>query len=207
MKISSYCSIENGKVSLNGSLIYEDSLLDAKDFLKFVYKQENIDYPKFYKMDGLSKLAFLASEFVLSHSELTKKYSQEKIAIHLANSCSSLDSDLAHQHITAGKEGLASPAVFVYTLPNIAIGEISIRHKLMGDHCFYIDEKFDFDFMFDNAELLLSGDIASAVLTGWIEFLNGEYQAVLYVVEKDLETVSILEHKKDVLKRIFERSI
>ena len=51
----------------------------------------------------------------------------------LANAASSLHTDIRHQQLI-DREGdqAASPAVFVYTLPNVVSGEICIRHKIQG---------------------------------------------------------------------------
>ena len=61
--------------------------------------------------------------------------------LYITNS-NSLDSDLKHQ---SGIENNAvSPAVFVYTLPNIVIGEISIKYKWKSEGVFFIDEEIDY---------------------------------------------------------------
>ena len=59
-----------------------------------------------------------------------------------ANSNSSLDVDIKHNASIADKEKyFPKPAVFVYTLPNIMLGELSIRHLLRGENIFFVSEK------------------------------------------------------------------
>ncbi|MEJ0079473.1 MAG: hypothetical protein WDM78_00555 [Puia sp.] len=41
----------------------------------------------------------------------------------------------------------ASPALFVYTLPNIVIGEISIRRHFKGENAFFVFKQFDGNFI------------------------------------------------------------
>ena len=84
---------------------------------------------KFYKMDNLCKLGYVAAGYLLKDTN----YRPEEIGIILANASASLDTDCRHQAII-NKEGdkAASPAVFVYTLPNVVLGEICIRHKNSG---------------------------------------------------------------------------
>ena len=76
---------------------------------------------KFYKMDNLCKLGYVAAGYLLKDTN----YRPKEIGIILANASSSLDTDCKHQAII-NKEGdkAASPAVFVYTLPNVVLGEI-----------------------------------------------------------------------------------
>ena len=57
--------IKNEQVWLNEELYFEDSSGDFGLFSKNLFKSFEIDYPKFYKMDSQSKLAFLAAEILL----------------------------------------------------------------------------------------------------------------------------------------------
>ncbi|MBX9448628.1 MAG: hypothetical protein KL787_02435 [Taibaiella sp.] len=61
-----------------------------------------------------------------------------------ANQSSSLDTDIRHQNsIQDPGQFYPGPAIFVYTLPNIAIGEVSIRHQLQTESMFLIQEVYD----------------------------------------------------------------
>src|SRR5690606_41290579 len=84
-------------------------------------------------MDALSKLAFMASEMVLRDEE------NKNTALVFANRSSSLDTDMKYQEsISSAENYFPSPAVFVYTLPNICLGEISIRHQLQTENAFLV---------------------------------------------------------------------
>ena len=134
--IQSYCKINKTQIILNDKIVFKNSSDDLKLFLKSVYKSFEIKYPKFFKMDSLSKLAFLGAEFLLKQEAELKK----DIGIVFSNSASSLETDRIHQESIAKKENYyPSPAVFVYTLPNIGIGEISIRHQLKSENAFFTD--------------------------------------------------------------------
>lgn len=57
----------------------------------------------------------------------------------MANRSASLDSDRRHQAIIDAGDGCgASPAVFVYTLPNIMLGQVAIKHGLKGESTFCV---------------------------------------------------------------------
>ena len=137
-QIKSYCSIKGNKVALNGTLIYQDESNTFSEFIKAVYKNQNTNYPKFFKMDNLSKLAFLTADILLKNENLNLEETND-IAIVFSNKASSLDTDKKYQDSIKNKENYyPSPAVFVYTLLNICIGEISIKYKLYSENSFFI---------------------------------------------------------------------
>ena len=69
--ITSYCHLHDNKVIVNDRLIYyQENILKFADLLKSVYKQEQIVYPKFYKMDAISKLGFVTAELVLKEKSI-----------------------------------------------------------------------------------------------------------------------------------------
>lgn len=172
--------IENQKVYKSETLVFESDEADFNAFAKATYKRLQLVYPKFFKMDGLSKLAFLASEFLLSD-----KNEADNIALLFANKSASLDTDLKHQESIQDKDNFfPSPAIFVYTLANICIGEVSIRHQLKSESAFFCSEKYQTEFMVNYANYLLQNQKADKVLCGWVEFLNDDYKAVFYLIEK-----------------------
>ena len=135
-------------------------------------------------MDNLSKLAFLTAELLLK-SEISEEQ-ENNIALVFANKSSSLDTDVKYQDSIVDSENyFPSPAVFVYTLPNICIGEISIKHQLKSENTFFIFDSFDSEFMTNYSNLLLNTNKAEKVLCGWVEYYNEEYKAFLYIVDKE----------------------
>ncbi|WP_074407692.1 MULTISPECIES: 3-oxoacyl-ACP synthase [Aquimarina] len=188
--IKSFCHIKDNKISLNGSVIYDDK--DALDFLEFIkaaYRSFDTKYPKFFKMDGLSKLAFLASDLILQEEKLNIE-DENNIAIVFSNKSSSLDTDEKHQESIQNKDNYyPSPAVFVYTLPNICIGEISIKYKLHSENSFFIFDSFNAEYLSDYTNSLLSANKANEALCGWVEFDGVAYDAFLYLVSREGTTI------------------
>ena len=155
-------------------------------FIKALYKKEVISYPKFYKMDNLSKLGFLGAEMLLKDTAFLDRYRKEEIGIVIMNSSSSLDTDLAYNETIKDKSNyFPSPSVFVYTLPNILIGEICIRHKIKGENAFLVSDQFDPGKVIESVKLLLDKDHAHACLCGWVEVLGDRFESVLFLVEKE----------------------
>src|SRR5690349_6919408 len=107
--ISSYCAIKDRCVFKNGKLLFDrntDGSLEA--FLIEIYEKLQISYPKFYKMDNLSKAGLLASEIIAKEHPLVKEYEPHTIALVLANASSSLDTDIKYLEST---HQMASPAL------------------------------------------------------------------------------------------------
>ncbi len=179
--IETYCHIKENTISLDGNILFEKTSPDFASFIKLAYTHFEIDYPKFFKMDRLSKLAFMAAE-VLLRAQTTSQENQN-MAVVLSNRASSLDTDRKYQESISDKDNFyPSPAVFVYTLPNICIGEISIRHKLHSENSFFIFDAFNPGFFKDYSESLLYTDKADKVLCGWVDIDEDRYEAFLYVV-------------------------
>ena len=139
--------------------------------LTLLYKEHIGDYPKYYKMDGLSRLGFVASELLLHGDGKNAPNHQEKrTAVILFNRSSSIDADRKYQASIADDDFFPSPSVFVYTLPNIVTGEIAIRHQWREETSFYILSERNDALMQQIAQASLAANGAEQVLTGWIDY-------------------------------------
>ncbi|WP_395048608.1 3-oxoacyl-ACP synthase [Flavobacterium sp.] len=179
--IQSFCTIQNNEIILDGKSIFKLEPTNFSDFSKKAYQNYEINYAKFFKMDNLSKLTFLGAELLLKNEINSSE--ENNIALVLANNSSSLDTDMKYQNSISDAENyFPSPAVFVYTLPNICLGEISIRHQLKSENSFFIFDVFNPAFMMNYASVLLDSNKADKVLCGWVEYFDEEYKAFLYLV-------------------------
>ena len=197
--ITSSCIISNNAVVKNGVALFENPGVDVSGFLLSVYQHFQFNYPKFYKMDNLSKLGWLAAEILLQDGFDKLAYRPEEVGVVLANANSSLDNDLKYTNTI--KE-VPSPSVFVYTLPNIVIGEIGIRNNFKGEHAFFIQEEFDTAFIEKQVAYLLDKDILKACICGWVDVLEQDYKAALFLVEKKKSEESVV-FSADNMDRIF----
>jgi hypothetical protein len=190
-------------VITNEGLFEYPSLEDDKQNFKYLYKQLGIDYPKFYKMDLLCKLAFLTTEYLFKNNNALNKYRPDEVALVFSNAHSSLDTDIKHVSSISDKEKyFPKPAVFVYTLPNILLGEISIRHKLHGENTFFITENFEAGFMAEYVTNLLNTTKHKACLLGRVDYLGDAFESSIFFIEEgtnplkeDVLTANNLERK------------
>ena len=151
----------------------------AESFLPALYQARALNYPKWYKMDRLSQLGILAVDLLLKDSFNSEDYDPSEVAIVLSNSHSSLDTDTRFvEQLT----DIPSPATFVYTLPNIMIGEIGIRHGFKGEQGCFVTAAPDVNFMEQYVQALFADGRTKLCITGWIDLFRDDYEAVLFLV-------------------------
>jgi len=179
--VEKYCHIKNNSIFVDGKLVYADKDAEGlRAFAKSAYRHLKPSYNKFFKMDEISKLGFVAAEVLISDIELSS-YSEEDISIIISNSDSTLVTDKNHQDTIDDFDNFfPSPKVFVYTLPNIMIGEISIRHKLKGENTFFIVEKFNEELIVNHINSLFLTHKSKAFVGGWVNQSEDDYEAFLF---------------------------
>ena len=133
LKVVSEIEIRPTSVVLNGQPIAVETT--GEKMLVELYRRYAGDYPKFFKMDTLSRLGFIAAEILLKEPTAN---CQKPTAVILANRSASIKNDTDYLATISNGNYYPSPALFVYTLPNIVTGEIAIRHHIQGETSFYI---------------------------------------------------------------------
>ena len=148
-------------------------------FGKSIYKELGISYAKYFKMDALARLGFLAAELVSQSIEI-ENFAVEKVAQVLSNASSTIDIDTKY---TESMASIPSPAQFVYTLPNIMMGEIAIRHGIRGENIFLVSQLPEANQLYFAVSDLFAKGTTDLCFTGWIEFVNKtEYSAKMMLV-------------------------
>jgi 3-oxoacyl-[acyl-carrier-protein] synthase-1 len=143
------------------------------------------DYPKFFKMDMLSRLGFIASELLLKREGKDRLNEDEHRAVILFNHSSSLQADTQYlETIKDDDNYFPSPSLFVYTLPNIVTGEIAIRNHYHGETSFYILAEEDTGLMQQVQQTALCDPMTESMMTGWLDYEDDtNYKADLYILE------------------------
>ena len=156
----------------------------GKSLLTELYRTYVGDYPKFYKMDGLSKLGFLTSELLMRCEHDGQQTEDEHRAVILFNHSASIDTD--QHYLTSIQPGnyFPSPSLFVYTLPNIVTGEIAIRHQLHGETSFYSLTSRNDQLITQIQQAALSDETTNSMLTGWIDYEDEAHFCVdMYILK------------------------
>lgn len=198
MYIEHYLHWHNRNIYRDGQLLSAIEKTAVTDIPLKIYEQSGISYPKFFKMDLLSRTAFLAAELL---APATEGIAKERIAVALSSSSGCLDVDKKYDE---SRKTLASPALFVYTLPNIMLGEICIRHGFKGEQMTTITDKPDTDWMLFYVSDLLANRQCDACLLGHAEATEQGIQATLLWVSKTPEDKPIAEFNKHTLETIFQ---
>jgi len=204
--ISKQCVITSNKLFVNNKLIDNYSEINFNEFLKELYHEHIKSYPKYFKMDNLSKLGIIAAELL---SDEFKNINGKNISIVLMNSASSLDTDNNFQKTIMPDNYFPSPSLFVYTLPNIVVGEICIKHKIFGETAFFISEHFDEKLMYNVIANVLNNAITELVFAGWIDVFENNYYVNLFVVKKNNELLvnqnELVNFTTENLKLLFNK--
>jgi 3-oxoacyl-(acyl-carrier-protein) synthase len=178
---------DNKTTGVVGEVVAEYSLpqseLPFAEFIRNEFKSFGESNMKFYKMSDMSKALYVAVSHLLNIEGFDETEPSRR-AIVLANKSASLDADIIHQEIINKHlpEG-ASPAAFVYTLANVAAGEICIRHKIQGDNTFFIENE-DSRLSYQYAKSLIERDRADVVICGWCEYLKGKWNVNIKMLKR-----------------------
>ncbi len=152
-------------------------------YIREEYKSLGENYMKFFKMDDLCKLGYIASCKLLKGIKID--IPSNRIGIVLSCRSSSMESDLTHQNLVNQNlpQG-ASPSVFVYTLANIVAAEIAIRHKFQGELMMFVNEEKNIEFLKEYSSKLIQQGVCDGVLYGWCDYFNNKYNCEMKFLKK-----------------------
>ena len=172
--------ISQGQVNVDETSAFVSSQTDFHTFSREAFKSRGEANMKFYKMDDLCKLGYLASAWLLDGIE----YGEEECGIVMSGKYGCLDTDIRHQQIIDSEgDSSASPAVFVYTLPNVVAAEISIRHHIKGENIWFWSEDETMSDIKKYASIMAASRDLKYCIAAHIDFINGDYFAIFELLE------------------------
>jgi len=182
MRIAHYVHISPDAVFLDGKAIPVEGTGAA--LLAALYRSRVKDYPKFFKMDPLCRLGFLAAE-LLVEGEPGRFTPREDRAVLLMSRTGPLSDDRQYQKTIADDAYFPSPALFVYTLANIVTGEIAIRNKYEGDTTAYELPAFSAEAIVETVRCAFEDRVTQSAVCGWAEAPDADrYEALLMLVDR-----------------------
>jgi len=161
--IQGYLQWKDRDLWLNNEHRFRSAETEMLSVCTDLYRQSGIAYPKFFKMDLLSKAAFLAATLLLPE---TVNENKDKVAVVLSSCSGCLDVDHKFEESRAT---LASPGLFVYTLPNIMLGEICIAKGFKGEQMCTLQPAPDAEWLDFYVSDLMRRRGSEAVLCGHVE--------------------------------------
>ena len=145
-------------------------VMTGNDLLCALYKTLKCGYPKFYKMDGMCRLGFIAAELLLGAPRPDAE-KDSGMAVAVFSQMGSYANDIRYQETIADDADFyPSPAIFVYTLPNIVTGEIAIRHGITGETSAYIVAPDSFEEAYELVCQTFTDKSVKHVLAMWCDY-------------------------------------
>lgn len=178
--------ISQQELCVDGILTFSVQAENTDDWCAACYKHLDLSYPKFYKMDTMSKLGILASEFLLKDINMSEIDAYKRCMV-LQNTASSLATDRKYAETL---KTIPSPALFVYTLPNIVMGEIAIKHKIKGENTFLVSESFAPEKWVDYGSILFQDGVAELMICGFIDHTEADQDVLFCLLGKSLDQSS-----------------
>ena len=178
--MSQTLSINDGLVQRNSTPLIHLHQAAPED----IYRGLAYSYPKFFKMDLLCKWAWLGAEALLKTDGgfVYDGQDKNKIAVVLATHSGCLVVDKRYQDTL---QTIPSPALFVYTLPNIMLGEICIRHGFKGEQLCLVQEAFNEQEVNFWVQDLLQKRGMDHCLYGWVDATEEKQEVQLYWASKE----------------------
>lgn len=173
--------IGDGSVNVDSEVVFADENADYHVFIRDAFKAGGGQNMKFYKMDDFCKLAYVVADRLLEGID----FGEEECGMVLSGRYGCLDTDMKHQQIidSEGDAG-ASPAVFVYTLPNVAAGEVSIRHHIKGENTWFWSDDRQMSDICQYAGMMMAAQDLKYCMVGYFDCIAGKYEAVFKLLER-----------------------
>lgn len=162
--------------------ILKRARIPAGTALDALYREQVGNYPKFFKMDILCKLGFLLTE-IMVRGEAGRFVPRRDRAVLMFSRNGSFCND---RNYGDSMEEYPSPALFVYTLPNIVTGEIAIRNKYAGETSAFVMEDFNPELFVRTVEEAFQDRETEEAVCGWIDCRgDGDFDAFAFLVGRD----------------------
>jgi 3-oxoacyl-[acyl-carrier-protein] synthase-1 len=164
-----------------------DTQAHGWEMLTELYRKRINDYPRYFKMDPLCRLGFVASELLLQAEGKERFSPREDRGVVFFNRSASLMADKAFERTIADAQNrFPSPAAFVYTLPNIVTGEVAMRNQYFGETNFMVLPRRDDRLIALLAEQALASGSMRSLIAGWLEASSDDrFEADIYLLENE----------------------
>lgn len=193
--IPHYVRLVNGRFSRNGVVHPQFTRKDQPVPPEQFYEALGCNYSKFFKMDQLCKWAWLAAEYLMTAEDLAAESPvlNDHAAVVLFTTAGCIEADKRYHESVAT---IASPALFVYTLPNIMLGEISIRHGFKGEQLCMVQRSFDSSELVLWVQDLLANKEMQTCLCGWVDVTQAHIDICIFRLKLPYQPLSASELAK-----------
>lgn len=179
-----HVQLSSARVMVNGKKLKTCS--SGRQLLTELYKTYVGDYSRFYKMDMLSRLGFVATELLLraEGKKSSEKGRSDRAIVFIGHSGSVVADKAFYDSIKDADNYFPSPERFVYTLPNIVTGEVAIRNHYHGETAYYSIPEKDDALIGQIVRSAFLDTATRSVIGGWLECgAEDEFEADIYLIE------------------------
>lgn len=147
-----------------------------------IYRQEVGDYPKFFKMDVLSRVGFILTERMVGQDTNRFQPREDRaVLVFSREGCVAND-----RNYVATMKDFPSPSLFVYTLPNIVAGEIAIRNKYAGETSAFVLEEYNEKAIFELVRQAFQDPVTQSAIVIWADCpSDAEWNACGWLVKRE----------------------
>ncbi len=183
--------------------IIGSAYLDGSDLVA-TYRQLGLSYPKFFKMDKLSKLGYLAAAKIFGCSSVDSRENSEQYAMIFCCNSSSIDCDIEFQQTIQNVDNyFPSPSIFVYTLANIVMGEIAIAFKLRGENTMFVARNENVADLQTKVEQIFRYTPTKSLLCASIDYSTNRKEVLMLMIEAN-ENEENQEFNNDNIIKLLE---
>lgn len=167
----------------------------GSEMLTALYREAVVpEYPKFFKMDPLCRLGFVTSRLLAalesdgSAENLDSKgrplsLREDRALVICGNSGSAVTDRRFQSTIRNRSEFFPSPAVFVYTLPNIVGGEIAIRNGWCGETSCWMMDALNPEAVAERVADAFQDEVTASVTGCWLECRDADdFESLMFTV-------------------------
>ena len=148
----------------------------GKAMLTEIYKQRIGNYPRFYKMDMLSRLVFISAELLLKAEQASNSVADgqqqetDTRAMMFVGHSGSICADRNYwQTICRDDDYYPSPERFVYTLPNVVMGDLAAHNHYHGETSFFFLPRRDDEAVNRILQSTFLDPDTQSVIGGWVD--------------------------------------
>ena len=183
MKLLAHTSYRSGRLQLNGAQV---ASADGPFDLSFPPLMEavELDPMRAARADRPAQLALLTIAPFFLKGIIQPEMDKGRIGIIHMSRHGCLDPDMRY-HGPLREDGHAGPALFVRTLPNIPMGEITIQFGLHGSGQCLLAERPDVLRLYQNAEILMDHHGMAHVICGWSDIFAEEATATFLLLSNE----------------------
>lgn len=169
-----YC-LGSGWISALGYGLFGSNPQFSKENMHFKYPelQEYIEElpSRFGRFDLYSKVCFGTAILALKDAKMLSRAGKKNIGIVVGSHSGVYDNDISYFESTQEAKGaFASPNLFSYTLPNVALGEIAVFFNFIGPTLCVGNNPANPGLDVISAALsLLEAKQCESILVGWVE--------------------------------------